>query len=364
MVSISECFPRATPRRGPSSAVLRPRPAARSARGSIPSRAARRRGALSRHRALRRGRRAEHAGADRRARTASKAIAARAPRSPGCATAGRQAAQGYRCAAVRARHQPLRLRLDAPGERGQRRPQPQLRRPRQGLSEERGLPRHRRRRPAQGVERGGRPRPSACSTPTPRSTAPTACRARSAAASTAIPTASSSAATADLVQPHPARHRPRGSWPRARVGIIDFHTGLGPFGHGELIFPVPPTSSRSRVRAWYGDELTSPRTAPRPRRSSSASYRRLPAGAARGRGDADRPRVRHLLRCPRCWTPARRQLADQRGDLSSARDGAQGRHEGTLLPVRRQMAGDGMGPRRPDDRLGAQGNARPVRSEG
>ena len=25
-----------------------------------------------------------------------------------------------------------------------------------------------------------------------------------------------------------------------RVGIIDFHTGLGPFGHGELICAVPP----------------------------------------------------------------------------------------------------------------------------
>jgi hypothetical protein len=44
-----------------------------------------------------------------------------------------------------------------------------------------------------------------------------------------------------------------------RVGIIDFHTGLGPFGHGELICAVPPTAkSFARVRAWYGDEMTSP----------------------------------------------------------------------------------------------------------
>jgi hypothetical protein len=44
-----------------------------------------------------------------------------------------------------------------------------------------------------------------------------------------------------------------------RVGIIDFHTGLGPFGHGELICAVPPTSkSFPRARAWYGDEMTSP----------------------------------------------------------------------------------------------------------
>jgi uncharacterized protein DUF2817 len=47
---------------------------------------------------------------------------------------------------------------------------------------------------------------------------------------------------------------------RARkVGVIDFHTGLGPFGHGELICAVPPSSkSFARARAWYGDEMTSP----------------------------------------------------------------------------------------------------------
>jgi len=44
-----------------------------------------------------------------------------------------------------------------------------------------------------------------------------------------------------------------------QVGIIDFHTGLGPFGHGELICAIPPTSkSFARARAWYGDEMTSP----------------------------------------------------------------------------------------------------------
>ena len=43
------------------------------------------------------------------------------------------------------------------------------------------------------------------------------------------------------------------------VGIIDFHTGLGPFGHGELICAVPPSAkSFPRARAWYGDEMTSP----------------------------------------------------------------------------------------------------------
>ena len=44
-----------------------------------------------------------------------------------------------------------------------------------------------------------------------------------------------------------------------RVGIIDFHTGLGPFGHGELICAVAPEAkSFRRAKAWYGEELTSP----------------------------------------------------------------------------------------------------------
>ena len=45
----------------------------------------------------------------------------------------------------------------------------------------------------------------------------------------------------------------------ARVGVIDFHTGLGPFGHGELICTVAPgAKSFARARAWYGEEMTSP----------------------------------------------------------------------------------------------------------
>jgi hypothetical protein len=44
-----------------------------------------------------------------------------------------------------------------------------------------------------------------------------------------------------------------------RVGVIDFHTGLGPFGHGELIAAMAPDSkSFGRAKAWYGDEMTSP----------------------------------------------------------------------------------------------------------
>jgi hypothetical protein len=44
-----------------------------------------------------------------------------------------------------------------------------------------------------------------------------------------------------------------------RVGVIDYHTGLGPFGHGELICAVAPGArSFERSKAWYGEEMTSP----------------------------------------------------------------------------------------------------------
>ena len=43
-----------------------------------------------------------------------------------------------------------------------------------------------------------------------------------------------------------------------RIGVIDFHTGLGPFGHGELICAVAPSAkSFQRAKSWY-PEMTSP----------------------------------------------------------------------------------------------------------
>jgi hypothetical protein len=47
---------------------------------------------------------------------------------------------------------------------------------------------------------------------------------------------------------------------RARhVAMIDFHTGLGPYGHGELICPHPPDSPIvKRAEAWFGGEMTVP----------------------------------------------------------------------------------------------------------
>jgi hypothetical protein len=45
---------------------------------------------------------------------------------------------------------------------------------------------------------------------------------------------------------------------RARIGWIDFHTGLGPRGHGEKIYGgrnVP--TDFARARSWWGDDVTS-----------------------------------------------------------------------------------------------------------
>ena len=53
-----------------------------------------------------------------------------------------------------------------------------------------------------------------------------------------------------------ARHRLAA---RRRVALIDFHTGLGPFGYGEPICDHPPESLGVRLaRKWYGDSVTQP----------------------------------------------------------------------------------------------------------
>jgi hypothetical protein len=44
-----------------------------------------------------------------------------------------------------------------------------------------------------------------------------------------------------------------------RVAVIDYHTGLGPRGHGERICPaLPGTPEIARVAEWYGDDFTCP----------------------------------------------------------------------------------------------------------
>jgi predicted deacylase len=43
------------------------------------------------------------------------------------------------------------------------------------------------------------------------------------------------------------------------VAFIDLHTGLGPYGYGELIcHAVPDTAEWTELQAWYGEGLTSP----------------------------------------------------------------------------------------------------------
>ena len=46
---------------------------------------------------------------------------------------------------------------------------------------------------------------------------------------------------------------------RRRVALLDFHTGLGPFGYGEPICDHPPGSTGVRLsRQWYGESVTEP----------------------------------------------------------------------------------------------------------
>jgi hypothetical protein len=44
-----------------------------------------------------------------------------------------------------------------------------------------------------------------------------------------------------------------------RVAIVDYHTGLGPWGYGEeIVTDAPGTAGYARARAWYGAAITSP----------------------------------------------------------------------------------------------------------
>lgn len=45
----------------------------------------------------------------------------------------------------------------------------------------------------------------------------------------------------------------------ARVGILDYHTGLGPYGFGEqIVTDAPPSAGYERARSWYGAAITCP----------------------------------------------------------------------------------------------------------
>jgi uncharacterized protein DUF2817 len=54
-----------------------------------------------------------------------------------------------------------------------------------------------------------------------------------------------------IVTEHAARAR--------RLAVIDYHTGLGPWGYGEpIVTHAPNTPGIARARQWYGDRITSP----------------------------------------------------------------------------------------------------------
>jgi len=56
----------------------------------------------------------------------------------------------------------------------------------------------------------------------------------------------------EIVAKHAARAR--------RLAIIDFHTGLGPWGYGEpIVTHAPDSRGIARARQWYGERITSPR---------------------------------------------------------------------------------------------------------
>ena len=184
-------------------------------------------------------RRAGHAGAVRRQRTASRASAARAARSAILHDDAfvRAVDDAGAARAVRACAQSVRLLARAARQRRQRRPQPQLPRFRDAA-----------RRVNAGVRRGARASAaghvaavagerSAARRLDRRARRARAARRPSAAVNASFPTGSSTAACgpsgaiarcARCCAQHAAR--------RTQLGWIDFHTGLGPRGHGEKIY--------------------------------------------------------------------------------------------------------------------------------
>lgn len=46
---------------------------------------------------------------------------------------------------------------------------------------------------------------------------------------------------------------------KQKIAVVDIHTGLGPFGYGEVICDHPPDSTGVQwARQWYGDSVTEP----------------------------------------------------------------------------------------------------------
>ena len=46
---------------------------------------------------------------------------------------------------------------------------------------------------------------------------------------------------------------------RSCVAVVDIHSGLGPYGYGEIISDHPPASSGAAMaKRWFGDSVTEP----------------------------------------------------------------------------------------------------------
>ena len=179
-----------------------------------------------------------------------------------------EAIERRRARRLPARAQSVRLLAPAPHQRGQRRPQPQF--PRLLARCRRPTP-PTRRSTASWCRRPGRRRPR--TKRVSRAYVAGARRARAAGGGDRRPVRVSRRPllrrrASRVEQPRPARGAAR-STPRGRrtLGWIDFHTGLGPRGHGEKIYAGRDDRRRRRARQGVVGRRTS-------RRSTTARRRR------------------------------------------------------------------------------------------
>jgi hypothetical protein len=167
-------------------------------------------------------------------------------------------AQGHR-GVVRARDQPLRLRLDTPRDGGGQRPQPQLCRSLEALSGERGVSRDRRRSRSGRFQRGGGGR-----RPTPV-WRPFRRKVGDVEFFRAVSSGQYSHADGMFFGgggpswSNRTLHAIVDRYLKGRedVAVVDFHTGLGPYGYGEPIthYDIGTGGSR-RVRNFWGESVT------------------------------------------------------------------------------------------------------------
>ena len=100
---------------------------------------------------------------------------------------------------------------------------------------------------------------------------------------------------------------------RERLGWIDFHTGLGPRGHGEKIYAGTDSAADiARTKSWWGADVTSffdgsSTSAPLTGINGAAARDECPHDRVRG----DCPRIRHVSDRPGAAGISRRALVAQ-----------------------------------------------------